>query len=337
MELKEIHLKLIPEFNGNPKLLSNFISVCEELINTFYNQAQPENFQNRLLLLSIKNKIIGHAAEQLAGITIKKWADIKQALLNSYSDKRDEFTLLIEISCVKQGNRSYLDYYKHISHLLNLYTAYVDTHYNNPLTAETLKTNATNLSLRVFTLGLKDPIGSLIRSRNPKTLNDAYNLLTNEFNVEYSKPAPKITQNNVPNKQSNITSQQFPSSNSQPFQFQQNQKQNFPSQPINLNPNTQPYRMFTPRQQLKNAQYQPKPTPMSVNTKITNRQPNNYLPQSSSSNRNYIAEEVYNQEIQNNFETEENFEIENNFQEQTEIVQQNSFLDEPSLEISENC
>ncbi|QBP37035.1 putative gag protein [Lampyris noctiluca errantivirus 1] len=312
-ELKEFHVRLIPEFNGNPKLLANFIDVCDKLINTFYDAANPQNFQNEFLILSIRNKITGHAAEQLAGIIIKTWVDVKHALINSYEDKRDDLTLLIEISSLKQGNRTYLEFYNHLSNLINLYCAYIQNHYQNPITEETLKININRLGLRVFTLGLKDPIGPLIRSRNPDSLNSAYHLLTNEFNVEYNKTIPK---NNFVNA---TKYQNFSPMHNKPF----------PSQPIKINQNynNQTPQQFAPRQRVQNARFI-KPTPMSINTRFTKPFTNQFPRNPNFNNqRNFESEEIYNNDIAT---------TSSNIEAQTNENSDDSFLDQSSLDFLEN-
>src|ERR1700712_2701965 len=79
-ELKLEYLHILPEFHGEQALLSEFISTSEQLINRFYDNANLDNFQNVLLLKSIKNKIKGEAAVAISSYNINRWADLKTAL-----------------------------------------------------------------------------------------------------------------------------------------------------------------------------------------------------------------------------------------------------------------
>ena len=88
-KFKTEFLQIIPEFTGNQALLSEFITTSEQLINKFYNINDANDFQNTFLLRSIKNKIKGEAAEAIASYNILTSADLKTALLATYSDKRD--------------------------------------------------------------------------------------------------------------------------------------------------------------------------------------------------------------------------------------------------------
>lgn len=52
---------------------------------------------------SLKPKVTGEAKLNISSFSINNWAELKAALLNSYSDKRDVYTLTIELFNLKQN------------------------------------------------------------------------------------------------------------------------------------------------------------------------------------------------------------------------------------------
>ena len=178
--LKQEYLNMVPDFYGETELLPRFIDICEKLVKKFYNATDPTDFQNEYLMSSILSKIKGEAAINISSCIINVWSDLKTALLNTYSDKRDLFTLNIEMVELKQGNESAFDFYNRIQKLLNLQISYLGTR-GNPNEIPVLSQYCQKLALRVLLRGLKEPIGSLMRTKNPNTLQNALNMLTNDF------------------------------------------------------------------------------------------------------------------------------------------------------------
>lgn len=277
---KTEYLSIIPEFDGNPNLLNEFITSSELLISHFYDAENAGSFQNILLVKSVKNKIIGEAANNIASYSISSWQDLKEALLASYEDKRDHYSLILELCAMKQNNLKPLDFLNKIQNNLNLQTSYVKLHFaedeSNILIAHSQK-----LALRVLLKNLNNPLGDYLSTRNPSSLNEALNILTNDFNINenklttFTKPKPFMAQNN---------------------QFQ---KKNFP---LKNEPNVfKSDKNFVPAY---------KPTPMSTSTKNTQPSRNKFQPRNNyPSNRNYfvnqsnqkpnwVSEELYNTETQ---------------------------------------
>lgn len=170
--LKREYLDMIPEFFGDNKLLPRFIEICEKLVIKFYNEADQNDFQNEYFMSSILAKIKGEAAVNIASCTISCWADAKKALLDTYSDKKDCYTLTLEMSQLKQSNESAFEFYNKIQNLLNLQVSYLGTRLNVD-DARILSHYNKMLALRVLLRGLKEPLGSLMRTKNPEYINTA--------------------------------------------------------------------------------------------------------------------------------------------------------------------
>ena len=110
--LKQEYLNMIPDFYGETSLLPRFLEISEKLVKKFYNTQDVSDFQNEYLMSSILAKIKGEAAVNIASCVINNWDNLKTALLNAYADKRDIFTLAIELTECRQGNESVFDFTK---------------------------------------------------------------------------------------------------------------------------------------------------------------------------------------------------------------------------------
>lgn len=318
--LKSEYLNMIPEFHGETELLPRFLEICEKLVTKFYITANPADFQNEYLMSSILSKVKGDAMLSISSCVIKNWSNLKTALLNTYSDKRDAYTLNIELVELRQGNENAFEFYNKIQHILNLKTAYITVHSDVP-EAEVLIEYSRNLALRVLLRGLKDPIGSLMRAKNPADLNSALNMLTNDFQIESTKHSDKsfVKKPNFQpkqNQQHNFKFYQPP----QPTYF----ASNFPRPSNNLFNNNRPnfiQRPPQPKPSTSNQNSGPprnqyyKPTPMSISTQNTFRpQQNNQRSfaqnqtRPSTSRPNFVFEELYNieSEVPENAENSEN-------------------------------
>lgn len=182
--LKREYLDMIPDFMGQSELLPRFISLCEKLVNKFYNAINAEDFQNDFLMQSILSKVKGDAAINIASFAIGSWSDLKTALLHTYADKRDCYTLNFEMCELKQTqSESAFDFFNRVNHVLNLQISYIAIHSADE-EAVVLSTFVRNVALKVLVRGLRNPIGCLLKVKNPSSLGEALNILTNEFQQE---------------------------------------------------------------------------------------------------------------------------------------------------------
>lgn len=196
-EIRQIHLDMIPEFKGEPNLVHRFLDVTTKLINQFYDNENPDNFQNEILLCNIISKIKSPASEKISSFKISNFDDLRNALLTTYSDKRDIYTLTIEISKLKQWqSETPFAFHERLQSLLNTLLSKINSNgENTAAVSEALCNFSRNLSLRVLLQGLKEPIGSQMRTRNPPDLQTAVSLLTNDFQYTNANPTFNNTRN----------------------------------------------------------------------------------------------------------------------------------------------
>lgn len=307
--LKAEYLQMIPDFNGETELLPVFIETCEKLVNRFYNAADVNDFQNDYLMSSIRTKIKGEAAINISSSLITNWAGLKSAISTAHCDKRDAYSLGIELTELKQGsNETCFDFYNKIQHLLNLQISYAKMH-SPAEEARILSEYFKNYALRVLLRGLRDPIGSSMRTKNPTDLNIALYMLTNDFQLETSQ-----INKNKPNKlsgQNNYNTSKFlkpfvnykPLVNTklqQPTTFWQPPQPRFQTQFIpNNRSNSNVFKSNRPQKVQA-------PTPMSISTRNTFTRPpqRNFFRSDPNETRNFISEELYNIDDTENAESE---------------------------------
>ncbi|XP_026681671.1 uncharacterized protein LOC113468745 [Diaphorina citri] len=105
-KLKNEHLKMVPECSGEVALLPEYISVCDKIVAYFWDNQNAASFQNFSLINSLKAKIKGDAKLNISSFSTNSWDELKKALIDTYGDKRDCYTLTIELCNMKQHNES---------------------------------------------------------------------------------------------------------------------------------------------------------------------------------------------------------------------------------------
>lgn len=311
-------LRVIPEFNGDPSRLPGFIRASDLIINQF-SVNDPTAFINHLLLSSVIQKLTGAAATVTNGRLIHTWKDLKQILKDNFGDQRSEDTLLQDLLHLKQNNESPLTFYNRCQELKAALFSHL-SHTDSTAELQTMKAQMyTSLTLKAFLSGLRDPLGSFIRSTEPATLEDALRKINEEQNIRhlqagtqnqnrtFTRPPMHVKQ--IPPKQfqpqpnyqkiNNVQPRPGPSHqnwqsrpnyvqqtkilpNIPPRQFPGNQ---FPSQSIKFNYNKpKGTNVFKPTN--KPPPY--RPTPMDISRTIKHP----YIQQSSQP-RNFVSQELF--------------------------------------------
>lgn len=275
-------LRVVPEFDGNPNVLTRFIHLCDQLCATYLSIEPGRELTNLGLLNGILNKITGPAARTINSNGIpESWTGIRAALINNFSDQRDETALYNDLALATQGNSSPQEFYDRCQTLLSIIMTYVSLHETIPTTIEAKRTLYKRLTMQAFVRGLKEPLGSRIRCMRPDSIEKALEYVHEELNVVYlqqrndfvkdHRPAhrsfvpPAPTYSNVPfNVPLPLTQMQpqqpwrpnFPAS--RPPQGPTRTQQMFRSLPPNYNPQSNVFKI-PPRTQPQNSG----PTPMS--------------------------------------------------------------------------
>lgn len=196
-------LRLVPDFDGNPNVLTRFINICDRIVSQ-YASAEPGNELGNLCLLNgILNKITGPAASTINSNGIPEtWAGIRSALINNFSDQRDETALYNDLSLATQGNKTPQEFYDQCQTLFSTIMTYVTLHETLQTTIEAKRTLYKKVTMQAFVRGLKEPLGSRIRCMRPESIEKALEFVQEELNIMYLQQrndAPKAqTAQNTP-------------------------------------------------------------------------------------------------------------------------------------------
>lgn len=314
-------LTILPNFDGNPNDLHDFINVSTTLLNHYFDftPANVDCIQNKIIIHGITSKLSGRAKEVISIHGCKSWDTIKNTLIQNFGDQRDENALTRDLVNLRQApNESPISFYERCTGLLNTICNYIDLHNN----VENIRNNKKDFfrrqTLTTFLAGLREPLGSTIRAMRPTTLALAMMYIQEENNIRYLQrsntpqiPIPRKPQPQ-PRMQYHLPPPNYTPRNQNYYQIQPQPSQappqpKFPTGPIPVMPrsNNQPQKYFTNQQVFGKPQnvwtpkntptvLLPKPTPMSTTSRYT-AQPNKKVPAMASSK---IQTPMYNIEQQ---------------------------------------
>lgn len=177
-------LRLVPEFDGNPNVLTRFIKLCDQLVVEYAREG--EDLANYALLNGILNKVTGPAARLINTNGIpENWLGIRNALINNFADQRDETSLYNDLALLTQGTKSPQEFYEQCQNLFSTIMTYVTLHETIASTIESKRDLYKKLTLQAFVRGLKDPLGYRIRCMRPDTIEKALEFVHEESNTLY--------------------------------------------------------------------------------------------------------------------------------------------------------
>lgn len=191
-------LRLVPEFDGNPHILTRFIRICDKLVNAYVREGPEHELNNLSLISGILNKITGPAARTVNSNGIpESWNGIRSVLINNFADRRDETTLYNDLSLQTQGNDTPQELYDRCQTLFSTIMTYITLHETVPTTINAKRDLYKKLTMQAFVRGLKEPLGSRIRCMRPDSIETALQFVQEELNVLYlqqrNDSLPKLT------------------------------------------------------------------------------------------------------------------------------------------------
>lgn len=179
-------LRLLPDFDGNVNVLTRFIRLCDQLVNEYANDDPAFALTNLALLNGILNKITGPAARLINSNGIpESWIGIRNALINTFADQRDETSLYNDLALLNQGSSSPQEFYEKCLNLFSTIMTYVSLHETIPSIIESKRSLYKKLTLQSYMRGLRDPMGSRIRCMRPDTMEKALEFVHEEENTMY--------------------------------------------------------------------------------------------------------------------------------------------------------
>lgn len=199
--LQKLHLDAIPFYDGNPSTLSNFLSACEYILNTFSNLENLADPTNEYLLRAVLGKLTGRALLLVGSRDVSSWKEIKSVLEQCFGDQRDEKGLLKDLQSLKPArNESPYQFGMKCQDarcllLSKLKITEQDANYRK------LKTKYYDeIALEVFLDGLPTYLDLAVRLRHPDTLEKAMSVVLEEENHAYRRNRPNNIAHNTPPK-----------------------------------------------------------------------------------------------------------------------------------------
>lgn len=179
-------LRLLPEFDGNPHVLTRFINLCDQLVLGYFKTEPGHELSNLALINGILNKISGSAACLINSNGIpENWQGIRNALVNNFADHRDETALYNDLSLQTQGSSTPQEFYERCQNLFSTIMTYVSLHESVVTTIEAKRELYKKLTLQAYLRGLKDPLGYRIRCMRPESMEKALEFVQDELNTLY--------------------------------------------------------------------------------------------------------------------------------------------------------
>lgn len=177
-------VKDLPKFDGNQRLLFEFISNVEEILHLAKDA--DNTVQGRILLRAIRNKIEGQANEVLNmyGTTLN-WDEIKTNLICHYADKRTETSLIKDLHSLRQNNKPAETFYSEILEIQAALANNLSIHETEKSVVLAKRNLFAEMCLNSFLSGLREPMGSTIRAMRPESLPEALDYCIREQNINY--------------------------------------------------------------------------------------------------------------------------------------------------------
>src|SRR5580765_2390475 len=185
---------IIPEFNGTPHKLQEFLSACIYAVHNV-DPAKEQSLVGAILCTKLKGK----AMLDFQTRDIRTYTELKRQLELSYQSKRSTTHLQIEFNSLKQkSGESAQAFGTRVETLaLELYESMVDGEGRSIIEKRTILDTIQGQALQNFQIGLRDEIQLIIRSRNYRTLQEAITAASAEERVKGTN-APRT--NNYSNR-----------------------------------------------------------------------------------------------------------------------------------------
>lgn len=325
MDVLRSFATILPTFSGNPEHLESFIFSIDEFHSLYYN---GEEIQKKFVFSVIRSKLVENSKDFIMSRPdLKTWTDIKVALREKYGDPIGYQTLMQQLNYInKNKHEDLLDFVQRLKLFVQRINSKIQSENIDNNSKLILTSQADKTAVIVLMSNVPESLKTILLIHNPSNLDAAlvqvtnYNLIESQINLKNQvtpKPFHQQRKSTNFNQSFNQNSQSF-NQNPQQFQQQNNFKQTFPSQPVQVQSrpikqhfptNAQvfgkPKNVFAPQKNM-NQRLSPKPTPMSVqsagpsriNQPQQNRQYYNYFQPTGP--KNFVSQELTN--LQTNHE-----------------------------------
>ncbi|CAH2210802.1 jg503 [Pararge aegeria aegeria] len=173
-------IKFIGTFDGTREKLTPFINNCRNAINL------ASATQTEILFKYILSRLEGKAETACAVKEFTKWSQLEEFLKTQFGDIKHYAYLLSDLQECKQGRNESVSHYSLrveacLAKLLTEINISIPTRKKDELAGRVAAMQ--DLALNVFMIGLQSSLSTVVRCRDPNTLNEAINLATAEEKI----------------------------------------------------------------------------------------------------------------------------------------------------------
>jgi len=261
--------KFIPYCSGEENI-TQFINACDIAVNSVDLINVP------LLIRYLLTKLSGKPAECLKYKDTSKWVYIKKHLEEAYASHYSSSALQLQINSIKMNEnenvKSYTDRLEKLYYqLANLYTTG-----KNENDAKAITKQLAEQTLALYIKGFIKPIRTTLRSRDPKTLEQAKSIaLQEELDLAEDIDRDNFITNLTQKSKTNLNIPINQNYNSHPAQQRNHNQRNFNPRFNNNFNNREFFPRNTQQQQFNNHNYNNQPPQRNelINTNNNNRPP----------------------------------------------------------------
>ncbi|XP_055908330.1 putative uncharacterized protein DDB_G0286901 [Eupeodes corollae] len=222
-------LKTLPEFTGKPTELEEFVRSASLVWNAL---STIENAPLQLWLQVLRNKIKGKASDRLRLYgNPDTWDGIKDILYRHFQDHRDERTLYNQLSLIRQTS-SLSKFYDDILDIITTLNARVRQNEDNLEIRNRMIRRNIKEGLETFVKGLRDPFRTIVMSRDPDTLEEAYEITlslaeaSRSSTINFNNNQQRVNRNNYNNNNNNNYQNRYNNGNSNNYYQNRNNNNN---------------------------------------------------------------------------------------------------------------
>lgn len=197
-------VKSLPEFNGKANTYVSWREASQNCMS-LYTKGSRRYFA---ALTILRNKITSYANDVLTNHgTVLNYDAIISRLDFAFSDKRPIHIIEQEMSILRQGSMSVIDYYNLVNRKLTLLiNKTIMTHGNDKDITNELNNKNRQTALRVFITGLQPPLSDILFSLSPTDLPNALakaqELESNNIRANFADSYYKNLRSNNPSQNS---------------------------------------------------------------------------------------------------------------------------------------
>lgn len=175
-----ILIKFIGTFDGSRDALSPFLNNCRNAINL------ASSSQTDILLKYILSRLQGKAETACAVKEFTKWQQLEEFLKTQFGDVKHYSYLLSDLQECKQGRNESVSQYSLriescLAKLLTEINISIPTKKKDELAGRVAAMQ--DLALNTFTIGLHPQLSTVVRCKDPNTLNEAINFASAEEKI----------------------------------------------------------------------------------------------------------------------------------------------------------